>query len=114
MGKRASKAPSADVGVGVGRAAPSEILCPHCGAQLTDTAVFCYGCGRGLTEGADLDERVERARGVLAANERDRDALYWLSTRIPRSTWPPSAFTIGKKGCERVTGVTRAAQVTAL
>ncbi len=82
VGKRASKAPSADFGVGVGREAPSEILCPHCGTRLTDTAVYCYGCGRGLTEGADLEERVERARGVLAANERDRDALFTVGAHL--------------------------------
>ncbi len=82
VGKRASKAPSPAVGVGVGREAPSEILCPHCGAQLMDTAVYCYGCGRGLTEGADLHERVERARGALAANERDRDALFTVGAHF--------------------------------
>ncbi len=82
VGKGASKAPSADVGLGVGREASSEILCPHCGAQLMDTAVYCYGCGRGLTEGADLDERVERARGALAANERDRDALFTVGAHL--------------------------------
>ncbi len=82
VGKGASKAPSADVGAGFGREAPSEILCPHCGTQLTDTAIYCYGCGRGLSEGADLDERVERARGVLAANERDRDALFTVGAHF--------------------------------
>ncbi|MEE9197350.1 MAG: hypothetical protein V3U45_04335 [bacterium] len=82
IGKEASKAPSAEVGVGVGREATSEILCPHCGTQLGDTSVYCYGCGRGLTEGADLDERVERARGALAVNERDRDALFTVGAHL--------------------------------
>ncbi|MCJ2531288.1 MAG: hypothetical protein LN413_03080 [Candidatus Thermoplasmatota archaeon] len=82
VGKRASKAPSPSVGVGLGRETSSEILCPHCGLQLKDTMVYCYGCGRGLTEGADLDERVERAKGALAENERDRDALFTVGAHL--------------------------------
>jgi tetratricopeptide (TPR) repeat protein len=64
------------------KASTSEILCPHCGNQLAETAVYCYGCGRGLTEGADLEERVERAKGALAANERDRDALFTIGANL--------------------------------
>ncbi|MFQ5919189.1 MAG: tetratricopeptide repeat protein [Thermoplasmata archaeon] len=74
---------AAAVGLGVAAGAPiSEILCPHCGSQLAETAVYCYGCGRGLTEGVDLEERVERAKGALAANERDRDALFTVGAHL--------------------------------
>ena len=82
VAKGGSKTPTSDVGLAVGKEDPAEVLCPHCGTQLVDTAVFCFGCGRGLTEGADLDERVERARGALAANERDRDALFTVGAHL--------------------------------
>ncbi|MEE9174511.1 MAG: tetratricopeptide repeat protein [Thermoplasmata archaeon] len=82
VAKGASKTPAADLGGAVGAATPSEILCPHCGTQLNDTAIYCYGCGRGLTEGADLYERVERAKGALAENERDGDALFTMGAHL--------------------------------
>ncbi|MFQ5985800.1 MAG: tetratricopeptide repeat protein [Thermoplasmata archaeon] len=82
VAKDASEAPAADLEGAVGAATLSETLCPHCGTQLAGTAVYCYGCGRGLTEGADLDERVERAKGALAENERDRDALFTLGAHL--------------------------------
>lgn len=82
VAKEASKTPAADLKGGVDAAPRAGILCPHCGIELKATAVYCYGCGRGLTEGADLDERVERARGVLARNERDRDALFTVGAHL--------------------------------
>jgi tetratricopeptide (TPR) repeat protein len=82
VAKRASKAPAADLGGAVGSTASSEILCPRCGTELADTAVYCFGCGRGLTEGADLDERIGRAQGALAENERDRDALFTVGAHL--------------------------------
>ncbi len=61
---------------------PTEILCPYCGTQLEGGAVYCYRCGRGLTEGADLEEQVERGRGALAENERDRDAPFTVGPQL--------------------------------
>lgn len=81
VGKRSSKAPSGDVGR-AGTGTRSKVLCPHCGTELLNTAVYCYGCGRGVSEGVDLDERVERARGRLADNERDRDALFTVGAHL--------------------------------
>ena len=80
--KGTSKGATSDVGSGVGRESSSEVLCPHCGTLLVDSAVYCYGCGRGLSEGSDLDERVERAKGALAANEHDRDALFTVGAHL--------------------------------
>ncbi len=82
VAKGASEAPMADVPLGAGKEAPSEVLCPHCGARLINTAVYCFGCGRGLSEGDDLEERVERAQGALAVNERDRDALFTVGAHL--------------------------------
>ncbi len=82
VAKGASKAPTADVALGAGKEASSEVLCPHCGTQLIDTAVYCYGCGRGLADGDALEERVERAKGALAVNQRDRDALFTVGAHL--------------------------------
>ncbi len=82
VAKGASKARTADVALGAGKEAPSEVLCPHCGNLLVDSAVYCYGCGRGLAEGDELEERVERAKGALASNERDRDALFTVGAHL--------------------------------
>ncbi|MDX1534357.1 MAG: tetratricopeptide repeat protein, partial [Thermoplasmata archaeon] len=81
VSKGAASASAAE-GLPLGSPAPSDILCPHCGTRLTGTAVYCYGCGRGLTEGSDLDERIERAKGALEANERDRDALFTVGAHL--------------------------------
>ncbi|MFQ6012542.1 MAG: hypothetical protein ACE5LS_02735 [Thermoplasmata archaeon] len=82
VAKGASTAPAADLGGVTGAPTPSEILCPHCGTRLERNAVYCYGCGRGLTEGPDLEERVARAKGVLGENERDREALFTVGAHL--------------------------------
>ncbi len=53
--------------------ATREVICPHCGTVLEGEAVYCFGCGRGLTEIADLTVTVERATGALEKDARNHD-----------------------------------------
>ncbi len=53
----------------------TKVSCPHCAAPLEAEAVYCYACGRGLTEVIDSTMWMEPAEGPLEQNARNQSTV---------------------------------------